>query len=120
MYINNSIPFQLSLPLSLSLSPPGSPYHTTVQGYKGITAFVVDKDMSGFSLGKKEDKLGIRASSTCPVFLENVKVSQQTRNNANVEIAHSRCHCWTMFINFMVVLLSQCTVVSSSLSLTGP
>ena len=31
--------------------------------------------MPGMSLGKKEDKLGIRASSTCPVFLENVKVS---------------------------------------------
>lgn len=47
------------------------------KGYKGITAFVVDKDMSGFSLGKKEDKLGIRASSTCPVFLENVKVPEE-------------------------------------------
>jgi alkylation response protein AidB-like acyl-CoA dehydrogenase len=34
-------------------------------GYKGITAFLVDKDTPGFTLGKKEDKLGIRASSTC-------------------------------------------------------
>jgi butyryl-CoA dehydrogenase/short/branched chain acyl-CoA dehydrogenase len=34
-------------------------------GYKGITAFLVEKDMPGFTLGKKEDKLGIRASSTC-------------------------------------------------------
>lgn len=42
--------------------------------YKGITAFVVDKDTSGLSLGKKEDKLGIRASSTCEVLLEDVKV----------------------------------------------
>jgi butyryl-CoA dehydrogenase/short/branched chain acyl-CoA dehydrogenase len=34
-------------------------------GYKGITAFLVEKDAPGFTLGKKEDKLGIRASSTC-------------------------------------------------------
>src|SRR3981081_2859845 len=34
-------------------------------GYKGITAFIVEKDFSGFTVGKKEDKLGIRASSTC-------------------------------------------------------
>ena len=37
--------------------------------------FVVDRDTPGFSVGKKEDKLGIRASSTCPIYLENVKVS---------------------------------------------
>jgi len=35
---------------------------------------VVDKDSPGLTVGKKEDKLGIRASSTCPVYLENVKV----------------------------------------------
>lgn len=43
-------------------------------GYKGITAFVVDRDTPGFKLGKKEVKLGIRASSTCEVLLENVKI----------------------------------------------
>jgi alkylation response protein AidB-like acyl-CoA dehydrogenase len=43
-------------------------------GYKGITAFIVEKDTPGFSLGKKEVKLGIRASSTCEVILDNVKV----------------------------------------------
>jgi len=43
-------------------------------GYKGITCFVVDRDTEGLTIGKKEDKLGIRASSTCPVTLENVKV----------------------------------------------
>merc|ERR1712070_185907 len=43
-------------------------------GYKGITCFVVDRDTPGLTVGKKEDKLGIRASSTCPVTLENVKV----------------------------------------------
>jgi len=43
-------------------------------GYKGITAFVVDREMKGLSIGKKENKLGIRASSTCEVILENVRV----------------------------------------------
>ncbi|XP_063435401.1 short/branched chain specific acyl-CoA dehydrogenase, mitochondrial-like isoform X2 [Mytilus trossulus] len=44
------------------------------KGYKGITTFLVDRDTEGLSLGKKEDKLGIRASSTCPVHFDNVKV----------------------------------------------
>ncbi len=43
-------------------------------GYKGITAFIVERDMPGFTVGKKEDKLGIRASSTCELLLENVRV----------------------------------------------
>jgi alkylation response protein AidB-like acyl-CoA dehydrogenase len=43
-------------------------------GYKGITAFVVDKGFSGFSVGKKEDKLGIRASSTTELILDGVQV----------------------------------------------
>jgi len=43
-------------------------------GYKGITAFVVERGMEGFIVGKKEDKLGIRASSTCELIFENVRV----------------------------------------------
>jgi len=43
-------------------------------GYKGITAFVVERGFPGFSVGKKEDKLGIRASSTTELILENVQV----------------------------------------------
>src|SRR5262245_18588221 len=43
-------------------------------GYKGITAFIVEKDFAGFTVGKKEDKLGIRASSTCELILEDCKV----------------------------------------------
>jgi butyryl-CoA dehydrogenase/short/branched chain acyl-CoA dehydrogenase len=43
-------------------------------GYKGITAFIVEKDSPGFSVGKKEDKLGIRASSTCELILVDCKV----------------------------------------------
>ncbi len=43
-------------------------------GYRGITAFVVERGFDGFSVGKKEDKLGIRASSTCELLLESCRV----------------------------------------------
>src|SRR2546425_4261038 len=43
-------------------------------GYKGITAFLMEKEFPGFSVGKKEDKLGIRASSTCELVLEDCRV----------------------------------------------
>jgi butyryl-CoA dehydrogenase/short/branched chain acyl-CoA dehydrogenase len=46
-------------------------------GYKGITAFIIEKDFAGFSVGKKEDKLGIRASSTCELILEDCKVPKK-------------------------------------------
>jgi alkylation response protein AidB-like acyl-CoA dehydrogenase len=46
-------------------------------GYKGITAFLIDKDSPGFTVGKKEDKLGIRASSTCELILEDCKVPKE-------------------------------------------
>ncbi len=46
-------------------------------GYKGITAFIVEKGTPGLSLGKKEVKLGIRASSTCEVLLDNVKIPKE-------------------------------------------
>jgi alkylation response protein AidB-like acyl-CoA dehydrogenase len=43
-------------------------------GYRGITAFVVERDVPGFTVGRKEDKLGIRASSTCELILEDCRV----------------------------------------------
>jgi alkylation response protein AidB-like acyl-CoA dehydrogenase len=46
-------------------------------GYKGITAFIVEKSFTGFSVGKKEDKLGIRASSTCELILEDCRVPKE-------------------------------------------
>ncbi len=45
-------------------------------GYKGITAFVVEKEMAGFTVGRKEDKLGIRASSTCELVFEDCVVPE--------------------------------------------
>ena len=44
-------------------------------GYRGITAFVVERDFAGFTIGKKEDKLGIRASSTVELIMDGVRVS---------------------------------------------
>ncbi|HEX9109267.1 MAG TPA: acyl-CoA dehydrogenase [Longimicrobiales bacterium] len=43
-------------------------------GYRGITAFLVERDFPGFAVGKKEDKLGIRASSTCELILDECRV----------------------------------------------
>jgi short-chain 2-methylacyl-CoA dehydrogenase len=52
-------------------------------GYRGITAFLVERDFEGFQVGKKEDKLGIRASSTCELIMDNCRVP---RENAMGEI----------------------------------
>jgi alkylation response protein AidB-like acyl-CoA dehydrogenase len=46
-------------------------------GYKGITAFIVEKSFEGFSVGKKENKLGIRASSTTELILEDCRVPKE-------------------------------------------
>src|SRR4051812_26217136 len=43
-------------------------------GYKGITCFIVERDTPGFKVGRKEDKLGIRASSTCELLLDNCRI----------------------------------------------
>ena len=47
------------------------------KGYKGITAFLVERDFPGFTVGHKEDKLGIRASSTCELILENCEIPEE-------------------------------------------
>src|ERR1041385_8627436 len=46
-------------------------------GYKGITAFLIERDFPGFRVGKKEDKTGIRASSTCELILEDCIVPKE-------------------------------------------
>ena len=45
-------------------------------GYRGITAFIVERDAPGFAVGRKEDKLGIRASSTCELLLDDCRVAR--------------------------------------------
>jgi short-chain 2-methylacyl-CoA dehydrogenase len=47
------------------------------KGYRGITSFLVERDFPGFTVGKKEDKLGIRASSTCELILDECRVPKQ-------------------------------------------
>src|SRR6185312_3209605 len=68
-------------------------------GYKGITCFLVERGMPGFTIGKKEDKLGIRASSTCELILDGVvapvlgergkgyKIAIETLNEGRIGIA---------------------------------
>ena len=46
-------------------------------GYRGITCFAVEREFPGFAVGRKEDKLGIRASSTCELILENCRVPKE-------------------------------------------
>ncbi len=46
-------------------------------GYRGITSFIVERGFEGFEVGKKEDKLGIRASSTCELILDEVRVPKE-------------------------------------------
>ena len=46
-------------------------------GYKGITAFLIEREFPGFRVGKKEDKLGIRASSTCELILDNCRIARE-------------------------------------------
>ncbi len=47
------------------------------KGYKGITGFIVERGFPGFTVGKKEDKMGIRASSTCELLFENCQVPKE-------------------------------------------
>lgn len=48
-------------------------------GIRGLTAFIVEKKTPGFSAGKKEDKMGIRASNTCELILDNVRIPASSR-----------------------------------------
>ncbi len=47
------------------------------KGYKGITTFIVERGMEGFSIGKKEKKLGLTASGTCMLHFDGVKVPEE-------------------------------------------
>jgi len=47
------------------------------EGYRGITAFLIERDFPGFHVGKKEGKLGIRASSTCELILDDCRVPEE-------------------------------------------
>jgi len=68
MWITNSVEANLFIVFA-NLDPS--------KGYKGITAFVVEKGTPGFSIAKKEKKLGIRASSTCVINFDDVEVPKE-------------------------------------------
>jgi short-chain 2-methylacyl-CoA dehydrogenase len=46
-------------------------------GYRGVTSFLIEREFPGFQVGKKEDKLGLRASSTCELILDNCRVPRE-------------------------------------------
>jgi alkylation response protein AidB-like acyl-CoA dehydrogenase len=48
-----------------------------IKGAKGVTAFILEKELEGFSVDKKEDKMGLRGSHTCPISFTNVKISKE-------------------------------------------
>ena len=48
------------------------------QAHRGISVFIVERGMEGFTIGKPLDKLGANCSGTCPLYFDNVKVSTQT------------------------------------------
>ncbi len=62
------------------------------KGYKGITAFAVERGFKGFSVGKKEDKLGIRASSTCELILDGCEVPADRHRGADDRRGARRPH----------------------------
>lgn len=66
------------------------------EGYRGITCFIVDRDTEGLEICKKENKLGLRASSTCPLNFDNVKVGPNTLNGSG--LMYSRW--WFVFTDF--------------------
>ena len=59
-------------------------------GYRGITAFVVERGTPGFTVGKKEDKLGIRASSTCELLFEDCRVPRRNVLGESARATRSR------------------------------
>ena len=67
-------------------------------GYKGITAFLVERGAAGFTVGKKEDKLGIRASSTCELLLDDVWVPRANWNCTAWKSAIALPNCLRSFV----------------------
>jgi butyryl-CoA dehydrogenase/short/branched chain acyl-CoA dehydrogenase len=101
------------------------------QGYRGITAFIIEGNSPGFSVGKKEDKLGIRASSTCELILadcevprENVlgevgkgyKVSIETLNEGRIGIGAQMIGLASGALNYGIQYAKQRTQFGQSIS----
>jgi len=79
-------------------------------GYRGITAFIVHKDTPGFAVGKKEDKLGIRASSTCELILDDCFVPNNRilgDPGKGYKVALETLNCGRIGIGAQMVGISQ-------------
>lgn len=79
-------------------------------GIRGLTAFIVEKDTPGFSAGKKEDKMGIRASNTCELVLDNVRVpfaNRLGREGEGFKIAMKTLDAARPFVGAVSVGLAQ-------------
>lgn len=81
----NVDPTQVNLHTEQQIFPERTNLNGFFQKYKGITTFIVERDTPGFTVGKKEDKLGIRASGTCVLHFENVRVH---KDNVLGEVGH--------------------------------
>jgi alkylation response protein AidB-like acyl-CoA dehydrogenase len=79
-------------------------------GIRGLTAFIVDRDTPGFSVGKEEDKMGIRASNTCELILDNVRVpitNRLGREGEGFKIAMKTLDAARPFVGSVSVGLAQ-------------
>lgn len=79
-------------------------------GIRGLTAFIVDKNTPGFSVGKEEDKMGIRASNTCELILDNVRVpvaNRLGREGEGFKIAMKTLDAARPFVGAVSVGLAQ-------------
>jgi alkylation response protein AidB-like acyl-CoA dehydrogenase len=76
------------------------------KGYKGITAFVVEKGTNGFSIAKKEKKLGIKASSTCVINLDDVEIPKE---NLLGEVGHGYKYAISLLNEGRIGIAAQMT-----------
>ncbi|BBB92824.1 MAG TPA: acyl-CoA dehydrogenase family protein [Methylomusa anaerophila] len=79
-------------------------------GIRGLTAFIIDRDTPGFSVGKEEEKMGIRASNTCELILDNVRIPASNRigkEGEGFKIAMKTLDAARPFVGAVSVGLSQ-------------
>lgn len=79
-------------------------------GVRGLTAFIVEKDTPGFTIGKEEEKMGIRASNTCELILDNVRIpaaNRLGREGSGFRLAMNTLDAARPFVGAVSVGLSQ-------------
>ena len=79
-------------------------------GHKGICCFVVEKDWEGFSIGKHEETMGVRASGTCPLAFEGVKIPKENlvgKEGEGFKVAMATLDCGRIGIAAQAVGIAQ-------------